>query len=141
MPEDGVRPRPDDGNDVEPGLFPRIPRDRAEVCSRGGDDLPPLDRSHRLLRRAESLPFAESHFDENEDVSLPRDEVDLTPSGAEVALHDPEPRGLEERAGRRFRFGPGLPRGFRRMTHGWVITPRNVFRWIGQGPRRRRAAT
>src|SRR3990172_9280558 len=130
---------PVDCRDVEPRLPPRVRGDRGKVRPRRGHDSSSFGRPHGLLREAVPVLLPKAHLDEREHVFVPSDDVDLPAPGAEIPLQDPHPPLPEIRADQVFRL-PARRRPLGRRSGHPGRTPRNVFRWIGEGPSIRRAA-
>src|SRR3990170_2546102 len=128
-----------DCRDVEPRLPPHVRGDRSKVRLRRGHDPSSFGRPHGLLREPVPVLLPEAHLDEREHVCVQGDDVDLPSPCAEIPLHDPHPPLPEIRADRVFRLPARRRPLFRRSGHPGR-TPRNVFRWIGEGPSIRRAA-
>src|SRR5216684_4381486 len=88
----------DDRDHVEPGAPRRTPPASEEVARRPHQPLL-FGGADRLLRSAESGGAARAHLDEDEEISLLRDQVHLAARAAVLARHDPVPARREQLLG------------------------------------------
>src|SRR5229473_2498900 len=88
----------DDRDHVEPGAPRRTPPAGEEVARRPHQPLL-FGGADRLLRSAESGGAARAHLDEDEEISLLRDQVHLAARAAVLARHDPVPARREQLLG------------------------------------------